>query len=355
MPELRSYQSDDVAAVIAAHAEHRCVLGRAPTGSGKAVALAAIAQHYAQFGKVMVLVDVGKLVHQLAETVEWFTGQLPGVEMADRTVLADWFDPPRIIVGTVQTQYSGPPGRERYRRFDPSEYSALLLDECELFLAPKAREVVDWYVASNPSIRVFGCSATPFRTDGIAMAELFDHVAFDRDIRWGVDDGWLVRPLQGFVRVSLDFSTLKIRTNDYGERDYSDAEIAERINNERTLIELAQGIIHAAGDRRSIIACPDVESAKAVAHYLRRRAPRLLPVRLRRDERRRQRRGDERTPPGRISILVVGPDADQGLRRSWRVRRLQLPQDPEQAAISAAHGPMHAARAFAGVSARRDP
>jgi superfamily II DNA or RNA helicase len=270
VPTLRTYQQEDFNGVLAAHQTHQSVIGQAATGMGKAVLLAALAEHYSKSGTVLILVDVRKLVRQLADTVMWYTGVRPGVEMGDeRAVLSgQLLDEDKIIVGTVQTMYSGPEGYERYRKLDPSKISALLLDECELFLAPKARAVVEYLLAANPNIRAFGCTATPHRTDGIGIVNVFPRCAFQRDILWGIDEGWLVPARQAFVRVNLDFSTLKLRKDEDGEADYSDADIAERINNEQTLIELAKGIIHAAEDRKSIVVCPDVATAKAVEHYL---------------------------------------------------------------------------------------
>lgn len=269
-PTLRDFQAEDVAAAVEALRRHRRVLGRAATGLGKAVEIAALAAHYAGSGRVLVLVDVRKLVRQLAETIAWYTGTRPGVEMGDeRASHGGWMVPAdRVVVSTVQTQYSGEPGRERFREFDPRQFSAVLLDECELFLAPKARGVVDYFLNGNPDLRVYGCTATPCRTDGVAMANLFDAVAFDRDIPWGIREGWLVKPRQAFVRVSLDFSSLKVRRGDDGEADYSEAEVADRVNNEPTLIELAKGIIDVAGDRKAIVVCPSVAVAKGVADYL---------------------------------------------------------------------------------------
>lgn len=270
MPTLRPYQQEDVAAVLESHRTHRRVIGRAATGLGKAVELAALAAHYQRFGRVLILVDVVKLVRQLAGSVKWYTGTAPGIEMGEEKVANSdgLFESSPVIISTVQTQYSGQPGKERYRHFDPKQFSVLLLDECELFLASKSLSVVQYYLDGNPDLKVFGCTATPFRSDGVAMANLFDHVAFDRDILWGIDNGYLVPARQAFVRVSLDFSSLKVRKDEDGDADYSDQEIAERINNEQTLIELAKGILHVCEDRKSIVVCPDVASAKAVAHYL---------------------------------------------------------------------------------------
>jgi superfamily II DNA or RNA helicase len=268
--KLRSYQQEDVDLVIAAHQEHQCVLGRAATGLGKGLEIAHLAQHYSRVGRVMVLADMGKLIHQLDGTITRYCNIKPGVEMADKRAEHgnNMLPADPIVVSTVQTQYSGEEGHERFRSIVPTEWSALILDETETFLAPKAREVVQWFIDGNPALRVYGTSATPFRTDGIAMAELFGHVAFDRDVAWGIREGWLVPAQQAFVRVSLDFSTLKIRKDDDEEEDYSDAEIAERINNEAVMIELAKGIHHVAGDKKSIIVTPSIAVAEGIAHYL---------------------------------------------------------------------------------------
>lgn len=272
MPQLRDFQIEDFNAVLTAHQQHQSVLGRAATGLGKAVLLAALAEHYSQSGRVLVLVDVKKLVEQLAETIEWWTGKAPGIEMGE-SVAAHGHDlwagnGDRIIVSTVQTQYSGDEGSERYRKFDPRQLSCLLLDETELFLAPKALSVVNYYREGNPNLKVFGTTATPFRSDGVAMINLFSEVAFNRDIRWGIDNGWLVPARQAFVQVSLDFETLKVKKNEDGEKDYSADEISQRINNEKTLLELSKGIMHVAEKRRSIVVCPDIATARALAHYL---------------------------------------------------------------------------------------
>ena len=270
MPELRPFQSEDFNAVILAHQTHQRVLGRGATGLGKAVICAALAGHYARFGRVMILVDVGKLVRQLAETVEWWTGAAPGIEMAESFAHnGERFGPSdRIVCSTVQSQYAGAEGKERFRRFNPDDFACIILDETETFLAEGARRVVDYYL-KNPAIRLFGCTATPFRSDGTPMANLFDHVAFDRDIRWGIDHGYLVPVRQGFVQVSVDFSTLKINsTDEEGDRDFSAEDIASKLEGEGKLLELAKGIKVVAEKRRTIVVCPTVAVSIALAEYL---------------------------------------------------------------------------------------
>lgn len=278
----RDFQSAGVASVIAHHREHQAVLGRAATGLGKALILSMLAQHYTQFGRVLILVDVANLVRQLAEEVERYTGIAPGIEMADEYAvnggpaagqLYDNHD--RIIVSTVQTQYSGPEGDERYRRFDPNEFAVILLDECETFFPNnKSRSVVEWY-RTNPKCKIAGVTATPFRTDGTAAANLFTAVAFDHDIIWGIDNGWLVPVRQAFVKTSIDMSTIRLRCGKDGTQDYSESDIAKTISTEPHLIEIAKGILATVGTMKTIVVCPagkdelgSAAVARAVAHYL---------------------------------------------------------------------------------------
>lgn len=267
-PTPRYYQADDVESVIEHHQKYQCVLGRAPTGSGKTITFAMLAERYSATGRVMILADMRRLVEQITSSVTRYTGVAPGIEMGEsRANNGGIYGGDRVVVSTVQTQYTGEEGHERYRRFDPFEFSALLLDETELFLAPKAMSVVQWY-CQNPNLRVCGLTATPFRSDGVSMANLFQSVAFDRDILWGIDDGWLVPVKQAFVRVSVDFSTLKIKQGEDGEEDFSAEEVAARITNENTMIELAKGILHVAGTKKTIVVAPTVSTAEAIAQYI---------------------------------------------------------------------------------------
>lgn len=265
---LREYQTEDADAITEALVENQSALLRAATGLGKAVILAELARRYVTQGKVLCVVDVGKLVMQLAETFRQHTGKRVGILTGDykKDLNAD------IIVSTVQSLYAGEDGDEEYRRWNPHEYALLEVDECESSVAPAFRKVVEWFT-QTPSLRMVGCTATPFRSDGVAMAELYDYGVsepgpLNRDICWGIDNGWLVKVRQGFVRTSIDFGTLKVKKNDHGEADYSDRAIAELITQEQALIEIAQGIHSQIGERKAIAICPDTASADALADYL---------------------------------------------------------------------------------------
>lgn len=256
---LRDYQFADVDGVEAAvETGHKGIVYRAATGLGKSVFIAELAKRRRQYGRVMVTVDVGSLAADLAQTISHHTGDSVGIltgpikEGLHR----------RIVISTVQSLYATYDGDRRYEMtFDPSEFYTLLVDECESSIADEFSGVVRHF-RQNPNLVLVGASATPFRSDGRGMAELYDYAAdepgvLNRDILWGRDEGWLVPVRQGFLRVSVDFSTLKLRRGADGEKDYSEADVADIINNESSLIELAQGIHRVSNGEPGIVICPN--------------------------------------------------------------------------------------------------
>lgn len=271
----RKYQSEDIAAVLREHQQHQCVLGWAATGLGKGPLLAWVCQHYMKLGRVMVLVDRDKLVRQLAATIREICGVEPGIEMGDsfasngETLGGE----DRIIVSTFQTQCFGKEGNERYRRFKQDRFALVVADEGEIIFPSDTefRTVMDHYL-SNPDCRGLVVTATPIRTDGVRAANLCSAVAFERDIRWAWEEGWLVKAARGTsVSVSLDFSTLKTRRNEAGEEDYSQDQVADYIANEAVIVQIAAGIADLQkkhDNPKAVIMVPRVDIARALADRL---------------------------------------------------------------------------------------
>lgn len=244
---------------------------RAFTVTHNSVYIAELAKKLSAKGRVLVVVDVGNLADDLAQTAYRHLGGNVGILTGK---LKEGYRRSKVVVCTVQTLYAGGNAAEWFRQFNPADFAAVLVDECESSIAEKFSGAVRYFLDGNPNLVICGCSATPFRGDGRGMGELYDHAAdapgpLSRDILWGRDNGWLVHVRQAFVRVSLDFSTLSVRKNEDGEQDYTEAGLAEALEQEQTLIELAKGIHEVAKLEPSIVICPNsVALAKALAHYL---------------------------------------------------------------------------------------
>lgn len=267
---LRDYQLEAADAFFAAlQTGKKKPLCRLATGLGKSIWIADVAGRLKP-KRVMVMVDVGILATDLWKTIHTHTGEPVGILTGE--VKEGWRSR-RIVVATVQSLYAGGVGAETFRQFDPSQFCGLLIDECESALADRFRDTVNWF-AGNPDLVVGGTTATPMRGDGRGMGEVFDHAdnepgPLNRDILWGRDNGWLVHVKQGFVRVSLDFSSLKLRKDEEGQKDYSEAELAKLFEDEQKVVELAKGIHRVAAGEPSIVICPQsVELAKVLAYHL---------------------------------------------------------------------------------------
>lgn len=269
---LRDYQTEDADAIVASWNDgKRGVMCRHATGLGKSVMIAELCRRRTE-GRVLVLVDVGSLAHDLHRTIIRHTGEVPGILTGG---LKTHWPTSRIVVATVQSMYAG--GDDpRYKKMDASEFSTVLIDEAESSIADRFSETVKHFTEGNPAIKVAGLTATPFRTDGKGMIEMFDHASneagpLNRDVLWSVTNGWLVKPRQGFVHCELDFSTLKLRRQEDGDKDYSDDDIASLMSqqDEQQWRKMAESIHAAAQGKPSIVMCPNsVEIAKIVAYHL---------------------------------------------------------------------------------------
>jgi superfamily II DNA or RNA helicase len=272
---LRDYQEEAVASVMDLWSGGtRSVLGQAATGLGKSVIIAEIVRRRlieCPGKKVVVMADMGILVDQLAETIRQHAGCQVGIERAEESARAMfWFAGDDVVVATVQTLYSGDAMRERMRSINPAIVSTLILDETETYFkkTTKSREVVDYYLNGNSDIRVYGCTATPYRSDGVAAADLFDDVAHELSIEWAIENGWLVPVKQAFVRTEIDFGKLRIAKREDGCADYSDKAISDMICDDKPMLEIVRGILDVAKDERGIVVCPKVEAAEKISQYL---------------------------------------------------------------------------------------
>ena len=259
--QLRPYQQAAVDAVLKAWREgKRRVLVVMPTGTGKTVVFAAVAKAMLESGRVMVLAHRGELVWQARQKLLAMTGADCQVEMAEFTS-ENWFGkPPPIIVSTVQTQSRG-----RMRRFDPKEFSALIVDECHHAPAETYRACISHY-AANPDLGILGVTATPDRADEVGLKGVFEHVAYEYTVSDAIRDGYLVGIREEMVRVDkLDFSRVSTQMGDFNQ-----AELAEVMEEEDVLHRIAAPTLEICRDKRAIVFCCSVKQSEALAGIFRR-------------------------------------------------------------------------------------
>lgn len=259
---LRPYQTDCVAQVRQALASANSTLAVLATGLGKTVIFAHLVGDWP--GRCLVLAHRDELIRQAAAKIEAVTGEPPGVEMGDEYIDEGSAFRPRVVVSSVQTMCRP----KRQARFDPADFGLVVIDEAHHSVARTYKAVVDYY-RRNPSLKLLGVTATPKRTDQLAMGQVFAGVAYEFGIEPAVEEGWLVPVRQQAVVVEgLDFSSVRSVAGDFNE-----GELDRILSEEKVLHQVAAPAAEVAGDRPALVFCVSVNHARLMASVLCRYKP----------------------------------------------------------------------------------
>lgn len=252
----------------------RSTLAVAATGLGKTVLLAAIANHW-PIGRVMMISHRFELNQQAIKTFEQYCGEPVDFEQGE--FIADQcsvYDRARIVVASVQSLNSKRGGKYRFCKFDPNEFGLLLIDEAHRAVSPTYRRAINYFLDGNGDCRLAGVTATPDRLDGVGLGHMFETVACDLNIRWGIDNGWLVPVKQKFVDVrGLDLTSIRSKKNEVGESDLDRSELSKVLEQESVLHEMAWPILELTGDEQTIVFTASVDQATRLAEILNRSKP----------------------------------------------------------------------------------
>lgn len=265
----RDYQAEDADAVCAHWEAGRLhVLCVWATGLGKSVLAAMLAARAPEGKRTLIVVDSTDLAGDLYNTCRKF-GLKPGILTGDYK--SEWGEK-NVLVATKQCLCAG----ERYRTINPLDFDRVIVDECESALANQYVAMMVYFIDANPDLKVVGMTATPLPASNRSINDLFATAATEpgplyRDLQWAYLNGWLVKPMQGILRCSMDFSSLKVRKQEGGEKDYSDKDIAKLMleQDEREWLELAGGVYQISKGHTAIVVCPNsTEVADKLAGYI---------------------------------------------------------------------------------------
>lgn len=223
MISLRPYQRECVEVVNALEGGSHLV--HMATGLGKTVVFSSLERK----GRVLVLSHRDELVRQPVKFYE-AQGCRVGIEKGEETS-----DGEEVVSATVQTLSR----KKRLSRFRKGDFDMVITDEAHHALAPSYRRIVD---ALQPRIHL-GFTATPRRGDDRGLKDVFDDIVFSRDLKWGVENGWLADIDCRRVYVDWDTSRLRKKNGDWAVSDL-DAEVNRPTTNAqvaRAYEEFAEG------------------------------------------------------------------------------------------------------------------
>ena len=208
--EDREYQLRAVGELRQALLDFGSVVYRLPTGGGKTVVAAEIAQKvYANRKRSLLMVHRRELVKQAIETI---SEAVPGVSVGVEA--AGWPAQPwaMLQVGMVQSLV------RRQISFNPD---LIMIDEAHHVRAATWEKVL----ARWPGVPLIGFTATPERLDGKGLGSHFATMVHGPEIQELVEAGWLA-PTRT-LRIPSGLSLEGVRQDKHGE--YRESDLRERV------------------------------------------------------------------------------------------------------------------------------
>ena len=174
------------------------------TGLGKT----AIFTHVPRDGRMLILSHREELVHQ---PLQWYDGTdiRTGVERAGEHAMPG----DEVVSASVQTMV------RRYKKYTPEHFDTIIVDECQHSPSKTYREILDYF---QPRV-LLGFTATPNRSDRVRLNDVFDEIIFDRDLLWGIKNGWLSDIECKRVNIGYDLRGVHTRQGDYAPGELAEA------------------------------------------------------------------------------------------------------------------------------------
>jgi superfamily II DNA or RNA helicase len=252
---LRDYQQRAVNGIEEAWNTNQSTMVVMPTGSGKTVLFAEIIKRRYPL-RTLVIAHREELILQAMDKIERFAEVDCDIEMGNRHCAENLFHSSPVVIATVQTLTSGRI-KPRMSKFNPMDFSTIVIDEFHHATASSYRKVLE-YFKTNPAIKVLGVTATPDRSDSMALGQVCESVAFEYGIVDAINDGWLVPIHQQMVTIGgLDFSSIRTTAG-----DLNGADLARVMEMEKNLHGMCSSTLSIIGDRQAIVFATSVRHAE---------------------------------------------------------------------------------------------
>jgi len=215
-----------------------------PTGSGKTVIMGEIIRSAIARGNCVLFVAHRKeLIDQASARLD-VVGVPHGVIMSGHERNLPW---ERVQVASVQTLMSR---RQRGGALPLSDF--IVIDEAHHARAGTYARILDAY----PAAPVLGATATPWRTDGRGLGELFEHLVVAARPAELIAQGYLV-PYTGFAYDAPDTTKLEHRGSDYEQKG-----LALVMSERRIVGNVVQQYLEHAGGVRGLVFAVSIAHSK---------------------------------------------------------------------------------------------
>lgn len=241
--QLREYQHDLIDRTRQALRHNKAVLLASPTGSGKTALTVTMMGNAAEAGRrALFCVHQNELLQQTSRAL-WEQNLQHGQVASGRRVSRM-----PVQVASVQTLV---------RRMDQyREPDLIVIDEAHRSAANTYRRILEHW----PNAKVVGLTATPERTDGKGLSDLFADIVEGPTVRQLIDAGFLCDYELYAPKLEFDLSGIKTQAGDYKKDDLATAMDKPTITGDAVGHYLA----HCNG-KRCVTMCVTIDHAEHVA------------------------------------------------------------------------------------------
>lgn len=247
--ELRDYQQEATENLQKMREDGKTIaLLYHATGVGKTITAATDAK--AVGGRTLFLVNALKLASQAKETFAkvWPEATLGEYTGSQKDVTQT------VIFATVQSI------SKDLEKLSPTDFDYLIVDECHHAAANTYQKIFTYF---HPKF-ILGLTATPERSDGEDMLELFQNVAHKMDLKTAVERGVLV-PIRCIrVKTNIDLTDVRINGIKYNSQDLE----SKLFIPERNQLIVDTYLKYVNG-KKTVIFCASVDHAAEIAKLLR--------------------------------------------------------------------------------------
>ena len=245
--ELRDYQQEATENLQKMREDGKTIaLLYNATGVGKTITAATDAK--AVGGRTLFLVNALKLASQAKET---FAKVWPEATLGEYTGSQKDMTQ-TVIFATVQSI------SKDLEKFSPTDFDSLIVDECHHAAANTYQKIFTYF---HPKF-ILGLTATPERSDGEDMLELFQNVAHKMDLKTAVERGVLVPIRCVRVKTNIDLTDVRINGIKYNSQDLE----SKLFIPERNQLIVDTYLKYVNG-KKTVIFCASVDHAAEIAKY----------------------------------------------------------------------------------------
>ena len=216
-----------------------------PTGCGKTIVFAKVAEDCVQRGKrVLILAHRGELLEQAADKIHRYTGLGCAVEKAEESCQGSWF---RVVVGSVQTLMR----EKRLGNFPADYFQTIIIDEAHHCISESYQKVLRHF----PEAQVLGVTATPDRGDMRNLGSYFESLAYEYTLPKAIKEGYL-SPIKALtLPLKIDMGGVGMQAGDFKASDLGTAL-------DPYLLGIAQEMEKYCRDKKTVVFLPLVKTSQ---------------------------------------------------------------------------------------------